>query len=184
MGKSSRLSVNPPQYAVGFPQQFPRLGQRYQRKSCPTDQYNCIAWAMSECHRPWWPGSAPEGYWPPDLPPDETIDNFVAAFEKKGYRPCVGMHYEWRFEKVVLYADRFGIPTHAARLTLLGIWISKLGSNVDIAHKSPDLLHGPLYGSVVHVLKRSWTPKRLAAAFILRTKTSRMVTRWFGLRCE
>src|SRR5712692_9736276 len=116
-------------YAKKFPVEFPLLGTRYQEKSGQTDRYNCIAWAMSECQRPWWPGSAPEGYWPLDLPPDETIDNFIAAFRKKGYVPCVGAHHERRFEKVALYANRRGAPTHAARQSWLGVWFSKLGTN-------------------------------------------------------
>ena len=169
-----------PSYAKKFPSEFPRLGSRYKKKSCPTNQYNCIAWAMGECRRPWWPGSAPEGYWPPDLPPDETIDNFISAFRKPGYELCVGTHHEWRFEKVALYADRHGVPTHAARLSWRGVWISKLGRNVDIAHKSPELLDGPLYGTVVHVMRRPWTVRRLAIALILRIRTSSSVTRWIG----
>ena len=170
-----------PSYAKKFAAQFPRLGHQYKKKSCPTDQYNCIAWAMGECRRPWWPGSAPEGYWPPDLPPDVTIDNFIAAFRKLEYELCVGVHHEWRFEKVALYADQQGVPTHAARLSWRGVWISKLGQNVDIAHKSHELLDGPLYGTVVHVMRRPWTLSRLAAALILRIRTSSAVTRCIGL---
>jgi len=105
----------PAGYAKNFPSNFPRLGANYLKKSSDTDQYNCIAWAMSECHRPWWPGSEPAGYWPPDLPHDETIDNFVEAFRRKGYELCAGAHHEWLFEKVAIYADLKGVPTHAAR---------------------------------------------------------------------
>src|ERR1035438_2136458 len=123
----------PPAYARNFPTNFPRLGNRYSRKSSSTDQYNCIAWAMSECHRPWWPGCVePAGYWPLDLPQDETIENFIVAFQKKGYELCDGTHHEWRFEKVALYANQMGIPTHAARQSWRGTWFSKLGTNVDI----------------------------------------------------
>lgn len=168
-------------FARQFPIHFPRLGNRYKKKSCNTEQYNCIAWAMSECHRPWWPGSEPVAYWPSDLSTDVTIDNFIAAFRKKGYELCVGAHHEWRYEKVALYADRAGLPTHAARLSWRGVWISKLGQNVDIAHKSHDLLDGPLYGTVVHVMRRPWTARRLAAALILRIRTSSAVTRWISL---
>ena|SRR5438093_12138462 len=125
-----------PSYARGFPHNFPKLGNRYQKKSHRTDQYNCIAWAASECHRPWWPGGAPEAYWPPNLPPDETLDNFTNAFIEIGYEVCTGAHYEWRFEKIALYVNRRGVPTHAAKQTWTGAWISKLGKNVDIKHRT------------------------------------------------
>jgi len=160
---------------------FPNLGNQYKKKSCSTDQYNCIAWAIGECHRPWWPGSAPEYYWPPDLPPDETTENFVEAFRQVGYELCVGAHHEWLFEKVALYADRSGIPTHAARLSWRGVWISKIGQNIDIATKSPEPLDGPLYGTVVCVMRRRWTVYRLATALILRMRTSSAITRWIRL---
>ena len=158
-------------YARQFPLHFPRLGSNFRKKSCPTDRYNCIAWAMSECHRPWWPGSAPEGYWP-RLQSDVTIENFVHAFETKGYQLCVGAHYELLFEKVALYADRNGTPTHAARLSWRGQWISKLGQNVDIKHDTLEGLEAGLYGSVVLMMRRAWTPTRLAVAAILSLRTS------------
>jgi hypothetical protein len=171
-----------PTYANRFPVDFPHLGNRYRKKSSPTWQYNCIAWAMSECKRWWWPGSAPDGYWPPDLSQEVTIDNFIAAFRKNGYDLCIGTHHEWRFEKVALYADQRGVPTHAARLSWRGVWISKLGPNVDITHESHELLDGPLYGTVVQAMKRKWTVNRLATALMLRARTSCVVTRWTGLR--
>lgn len=169
-------------YASRFQHQFPRLGNRYRKKSSPTDKYNCIAWAMGEYHRPWWPGSVPEGYWPADLPPEETIENFVAAFEKIGYELCVGSHHEWRFQKIVIYADSQGIPTHAARLSLCGTWISKLGQNVDISHRSHDLLDGPLYGTVVRVMKRPWTLRRIVSACFVRLRTWSSITACFPIK--
>lgn len=162
----------PPAYARNFPREFPRLGNLYSRKSCGTVRYNCIAWAMSECHRPWWPGSAPDGYWPPHLPADETIDNFIAAFQTKGYEVCFGLHHENRFEKVALYVDRRGVPTHAARQSWRGTWFSKLGTNVDIAHNTLGSLEDGLYGTVVLAMKRPWTVKRFATAILLRIRTS------------
>jgi hypothetical protein len=166
-------------YASPFSRDFPHLGNQYQKKSSYTNQYNCIAWAMSECHRPWWPGSAPDGYWPANLPPTLTIDNFVAAFRQKGYELCQGSHHEWRFERVALYADRLGVPTHAARQSWRGVWFSKLGQNIDITHKSLEALEGGTYGAVVHMMKRPWTLQRLATAAIVRIKTSK----WTNLRC-
>jgi len=170
----------PAGYAKNFPSNFPRLGTNYLKKSSDTDQYNCIAWAMSECHRPWWPGSEPAGYWPPDLPHDETIDNFVEAFRRKGYELCAGAHHEWLFEKVAIYADLKGVPTHAARQSWRGVWISKLGQNVDISHATLRHLEDGLYGSVVLVMKRKWTVERFTTALRLRLKTSARLDKLLG----
>ena len=169
-------------YARQFPLIFPQLGHNFKKKSCPTNKYNCIAWAMSECRRPWWPGVAPEAYWPPGLPPDETIENFVHAFQGKGYRLCEGAHFEFLFEKVALYADRRGTPTHAARLSWTGEWISKIGQNVDIKHDTLQGLEGGLYGSVVHLMKRRWTPARIVTAAVLSIRTSSRVRGWLKRR--
>jgi hypothetical protein len=155
-------------YAARFPTNFPRLGNQYRKRSCATELYNCIAWAMSECHRPWWPGAEPAAYWPVELSPDVTIENFVFAFMKKGYQPCVGAHHEWRFEKIAIYADRYGEPAHAARSLLFGGWISKLGRNVDIRHESLEVLEGGLYGSVIQVMRRPRTAKLVMVAFVMR----------------
>jgi hypothetical protein len=165
-------------YARRLQKDFPRLGENFQKTSCAADKYNCIAWAIGECHRPWWPGSVPEGHWPEDLPPDETVENFVAAFGGRGYQLCAGAHHEWRYQKIAIYANRRGIPTHAARQTLTGTWISKLGRNIDIRHTSLDLLEGGIYGHVVQVMKRKWTVSRLTHASILRVLTTPATTRW------
>lgn len=163
--------------ASGFPRDFPLLGNRYRRKSHWSDQYNCIAWAAGECHRPWWPGGAPEVYWPPNLPQDETLENFIDAFRQLGYEVCVGAHHECRFEKVAIYVDRRGVPTHAARQLWHGSWISKLGPNVDIRHQTLDVLEGGLYGTVAQVMKRSWTTRNLVKALILSVRTSSILRR-------
>lgn len=158
----------PRSYAANFHIEFPRLGDYYKRRSSATGLYNCIAWSMSDCFRWWWPGASPDAYWPIDLSPDVTIDNFIAAFEKKGYRLCVGVHHEWQYEKIAIYANQYGEPTHAARSLLFGGWISKLGRNVDIKHASLGLLEGGSYGSVIQVMKRRWTAKRLSVSLLMR----------------
>lgn len=167
-----------PYYARDFPIHFPQLRDGYSKTSCHTERYNCIAWAAGECHRPWWPGSAPEGYWPL-TDTDETIDNFVAAFRTKGYEVCIGAHHEKGFEKIAIYADYYGTPTHAARQSRAGIWSSKLGRNVDITHDSLQSLESGLYGFVVVTMKRPWTRSRIAKAFLLRMRTSH----WCDLGC-
>ena len=170
-----------PAYARTFRRNFPRLGDRFRKKSDSTTDYNCIAWAIGEIHRPWWPNAAPEYYWPSDLPFTETLDSFIAAFEKYGgYEVCVGAHHEWMYQKIALYVDDQGVPTHAARQTWSGTWHSKIGYNIDLSHKTLDRLAGGLYGSPTCTMRRRWTLARLKMALLLRIKTSDLGG-WLGL---
>ncbi|MGA8029352.1 MAG: hypothetical protein WB992_19600, partial [Bryobacteraceae bacterium] len=59
---------------------------------------------MTDCYRWWWPIDDPTAYWP-SKSYEVTIENFVMAFEAKGYRLCVGSHREWGYEKVAIYAN-------------------------------------------------------------------------------
>jgi hypothetical protein len=132
---------------------FPQLrGSAYSVESPKDRRYNCIAWAAGETHRWWWP--AQFAYWPPGLPRTEDLDNFVKAFETIGYYPCDDSSLESGSEKVALFADVSGIPTHAARQQASGRWVSKLGREEDIEHATPFDLEGRIYGSVILVLKR------------------------------
>jgi hypothetical protein len=90
--------------------------------------YNCIAWAAGDCHTWWWPGQdVSREYWPPGVPREHTRDAFVAAFVSLGYAVCAGADLEAGYERIALFADSNGKPTHAARQLLNGRWSSKLG---------------------------------------------------------
>lgn len=69
-------------------------------------------------------------------------------------------------EKVALYAlnNALGqpVPKHAARQTVSGHWMSKLGEGDDIIHLHVEDLHGPLYGTVVAYLSRARTLPMIA----------------------
>lgn len=82
---------------------------------------------------------------------------FVDAFAILGYEPCASGDPERGFEKVALFADGTGTPTHAARLLPNGSWTSKLGPHEDISHTLYGL-EGSSYGDVVHFLKRALPP--------------------------
>ena len=103
-------------------------------------------------NRAWWPH--PDGFWPAGIPVQVTIAAFVSAFATLGYVTCADGVLETAFEKVALYADFGGTPTHAARQLPDGTWTSKLGEDIDITHRTPGLLNGPLYGTVVQFLRR------------------------------
>jgi hypothetical protein len=134
---------------------FPNLaGSGYQVTSPRDRDYNCIAWAAGETHRWWWPGQdVTKEYWPPDVPRERTRDAFVAAFTTLGYTICEGDDLEVSYDKIALFADVEGRPTHAARQLPSGLWSSKLGKAEDIEHSLHDL-EGTLYGSVVLIMKR------------------------------
>lgn len=135
---------------------FPRLrGSSYEVTSPRDTEYNCIAWAVGESDRWWWPDG--RAFWPDDLPRERSLDAFVQAFGRLGFSGCESPEFEPGFEKIALFADAHGCPTHAAKLQPSGRWTSKLGKEEDIEHELEDL-EGSHYGSVATILKRPATP--------------------------
>jgi hypothetical protein len=133
---------------------FPRLrGSGYRIESPQDPDYNCIAHAAGDQRNRWWPDPGGWAAWPEGVPREETLEAFRAAFATLGYVPCEGAEPESGFEKVALFADSHGVPTHAARQVPSGRWTSKLGELEDIEHALHDLT-GLVYGSVVLVMKR------------------------------
>jgi hypothetical protein len=134
---------------------FPGLaGSSYQITSPPDNDYNCIAWAAGDARNWWWPGrDVNKEYWPPGVPRERTLHAFVAAFASLGYQVCEGEGPEADYEKLALFADADGKPTHAARQLPRGRWSSKLGKGEDIEHELHDL-EGAVYGSIVLLMRR------------------------------
>jgi hypothetical protein len=104
-------------------------------------RYNCIAHAAGKSDAPWWPAEeGTEGvFWPDGVGREESLDALGAAFGTLGYVLCDNAEPETGFEKVALYADAVGLPTHAARQLPSGAWTSKLGDSY------PELLAFPLF---------------------------------------
>lgn len=137
----------------GLEHLFPNLrNTAWSVESQRSPYYNCIAYAAGETHRWWEPTS--RGYWPPHLPLGVTLENIVRAFQYLGYGPSDNATLEPGYEKVALYINKDGRPTHAARQEESGKWISKLGKNVDIGHETPKGVEGSEYGHVAQILKR------------------------------
>ncbi len=133
---------------------FPNLTRSaYAITSPSTPEYNCIAWAAGDTERWWWPVAGAFAYWPPNIPVQESLDAFIKAFGSIGFTPCENANVEQGYEKVALYVDRNGKPTHVARQLPNGRWTSKLGRIEDIEHEL-DGLTGAAYGVVAQVLKR------------------------------
>ncbi len=124
--------------------------------SAATKEYNCIAWAAGESDRFWWPDSMGVGYWPEGIPRQESVGAFVEAYRTIGYEVCHDSQLESGFDKVAIYTDGTGKPTHAARLLREGRWTSKLGKSVDIEHDKllGDFPPGCAYGQATIFLRR------------------------------
>ena len=114
------------------------------------NSYNCISWAIGLTNQSWWPSVF---YWPPNVPAEESIAAFVAAFETLGFSRCNKGTLESGFEKIAIFLKERK-PTHAARQLSNGRWTSKLGPQEDIEHRSTALLFGDEYGRRVIYMKR------------------------------
>lgn len=137
---------------------FPRLrGAAYRITSPASDVYNCIAWAAGDTEHWWWPGDPALTYWPLGASRLETLAAFRDAFATLDYVVCEQADLEAGFEKIALFADGDGTPTHAARQLRDGTWTSKLGMSEDIQHAPTDLA-GAVYGSIVQIMKRVLPP--------------------------
>lgn len=133
---------------------FPNLTEANSRPTSPYDEgYNCIAWAAESTDYWWWPDAMGQQYWPPDVPREETIEAFVQAYGLQGYSQRSDATLEPGKQKVAIYADGNGKPTHAARQLPDGWWASKLGQQIDIEHEFA-ALDGPAYGTVAVILAR------------------------------
>lgn len=128
-------------------------GTGYSLTSPADDRYNCIAWAAGATDRWWWPGDPALTYWPEGVPRAETLEAFRAAFTAIGFLVCDNSRVEPGFEKIAIFADVSGAPTHAARQLPSGRWSSKLGRLEDIQHALDDVA-GEAYGAVVQLMKR------------------------------
>jgi len=126
----------------------------------PNGGYNCIAWAAGKKDNWWWPSDiAGAAHWPKGLPKEptdqETVVNFIKAFETEGYSVCENADFEDGFEKIAIYVNPAGRPLHAARSLPSGVWTSKLGKGEDIEHKTLEVIEGINYGKATFFLKRS-----------------------------
>ena len=142
----------------GIERDFPTLvNLGYTITSPETIEYNCIAWAAGDIEKCWWPDPQHLYFWPSETPRKESIEAFIEAFQIMGYALCPNTEYEEGVEKIAIYVDSNGKPTHAAKQLNSGSWTSKLGSLEDIKH-TLDGLGGSGYGSIAVVMKR---PKRV-----------------------
>lgn len=141
---------------------FPNLRRDlYRKTSEKCFRYNCIAHAAETDDAWWWPGEGVGIFWPKEIAKEETIECFVQAYSSLGYVICAvqSRDVEAGFQKVAVYVDENGLPTHAARQLPSGEWTSKLGREEDISHLTLEALGDETdgsvgYGRVALILKR------------------------------
>jgi hypothetical protein len=126
----------------------------YEVTSPATESYNCIAWSTERDDLWWWPDEMETSYWPPGVPRTATVEVFVQAYATLGYERCQTSEPEEGFEKIAVYTDASGVPTHAARQLADGTWTSKLGGLEDITHSTLSAVSNEAYGTATLFLRR------------------------------
>ncbi|MXW25996.1 MAG: hypothetical protein F4Z77_06890 [Dehalococcoidia bacterium] len=134
---------------------FPGLSGVSWEVASPQDTtYNCVAFAIGEVDRWWWPLALPAsgGYWPQDSPRAETLEAFRATLQGRGFMPVEDEALVEGVSKLALFA-RSARVVHVAVQREDGRWASKLGTQWDIVHPLR-ALEGEEYGSVAAILAR------------------------------
>jgi len=96
--------------------------------SPPDAAYNCVAWAVEDTDRWWDPADEHGYYWPSGVRRELSLSNLIAALSTVGFDECENGAPEAAFQKVAIYSDTHGWPTHVARQLASGTWSSKLAS--------------------------------------------------------
>jgi hypothetical protein len=126
----------------------------YQVTSEFDERYNCIAHAAGD-NRNWWqPDEYSFDFWP-ILEREPVLTCYQAAYRSLGFEICENAEHETGYEKIAIYVDRYGAPSHAARQLPSGTWTSKLGSWEDIEHPDLQCLEGQAYGRVAAIMRRA-----------------------------
>lgn len=97
-------------------------------------------------------------YWPPGIPALPSMSGVLAAYEVCGYEVCTSPDLEEGFDKIAVFTDASGEPTHAARQIATGAWTSKLGDHVDIEHTDVAAVGGGMYGEPNLFMRRPVAP--------------------------
>ena len=140
--------------AIHLELRYPNLAlTEYAVTSPKSQEYNCFAWVAGDQERWWQPTPEDEFYWVQGVPMEETLSAYIQAYQKLGYAICDNAVLETGYEKIALYVNDEGIPTHAAKQLSTGKWSSKLGWLEDIEHELEGLI-GEKYGKIAQVLRR------------------------------
>ncbi|MGD1949115.1 MAG: hypothetical protein ACFB14_05655 [Leptolyngbyaceae cyanobacterium] len=137
---------------------FPNLSEENIHPNIsPADpNYNGIAYSVSdeEKDRYWWPDPFHIYYWPRDIQREDSLKTFTTLYFSLGYEFCDNPNFEPGIEKVAIYIDYEGKPTHAARQAADGYWESKIIDAEDIRHTNLECLQGEMFGTIGRILSR------------------------------
>ena len=109
--------------AIHLELRYPNLAlTEYAVTSPRSQEYNCFAWVAGDQERWWQPTPEDEFYWVSGVPMEETLSAYIQAYQKLGYAICDNAVLETGYEKIALYVNDEGVPTHAAKQLLTGKW--------------------------------------------------------------
>ena len=126
----------------------------YEVTSDADGKYNCAAWAMEDMAYWWEPYKEHGVFWPPELPLEDSLENYINAFATNGYTRTDNASPELWVEKIAIFRDAYGNFMHVARQLADGNWTSKLGIHEDIRHSKLAALEDNDYGYVGVIMKR------------------------------
>jgi len=133
---------------------FPNLkGTPYQITSPFDVDYNCIAWAAEDSNNWWEPDPFNQYFWPSGIGRHYSLRSYQQAYELIGFQICESVAYNKLYDRIALFSDIEGRPTHATRQLASGFWTSKLGRDVDIEHEL-HAIEGEFYGHVFCIMER------------------------------
>jgi hypothetical protein len=133
---------------------FPKLTKKSHLVTSDRDpRQNCIAFAAGVKNKKYWPIFHPDFAWISGIPRVETVEAFVRFYETFGYVETGDGEYAEGFEKIAIYTNRGGKPTHASLQIGPDKWASKLGNSYDIEHATNAVSEG-LYGAIVKFMAR------------------------------
>ena len=119
---------------IDWTQIFPNLAiYSYRWTSCPSDQYNCFAWAAGDDQKRWEPDEFGLFFWPKGVSRELTKKTIVAAYKTIGFKLCADPSLKTGLDKIAIYFVG-SEPKHASRQLPSGKWTSKLGGGDDIEH--------------------------------------------------
>jgi hypothetical protein len=133
-----------------------------------TINYNCFAWAAGELNRWWNPNPMGSDYWPTGVIRKESLQAYLEAYRTIGYETCDSQRFEPGFEKIAIYVNDNGNPTHAIRQLPNGQWTSKIGMWEDVEHEFSESLvieiRGQIidYGTIAKLMKRPLSNSKVA----------------------
>jgi len=134
---------------------FPALAVfGYKILSRPTDRYDCVAWAAGDTTRWWWPDLKGKRYWPENVERKRTLDVFKKVFENLGYFICDNGNFEEGYDKIAIYVNENGKPTHVTRQFWKNVWISKIGEWELVEYYNVNALYDGICGDIAVFMKR------------------------------